>query len=111
MTFPDHFTIKERIDLLERSILVNAYAYYEMNENILSDHQYDRNALQLDVLRKDYPDIFKKSRYHRYFTDFEPGTGFDLVCKVNRSKAMRKKIERDASWALKLKEERKDTYG
>lgn len=111
MTFPDHFTVKEQMDLLERSILVNAYAYYEMNQNLLSDHQYDKNALQLDALRKDHSDIFKKSRYHRYFADFEPGTGFDLVMKIQRSKTMRKKIERDASWALKLKEERKDKYG
>ena len=110
MTFPDDFTIKDKMDLLERSILVNAYAYYEMNGNLLSDHQYDKNALQLDALIKDHPDIFKKSKYYKYFTDFEPGTGFDLVCKVNRNKAMRNKIERDASWALKLKEERKYNY-
>lgn len=111
MIFSKPFTIKEQMDLLERSILVNAYSYYEMNQNILADHQYDKNALQLDALRKGHPDIFKKSRYYRYFADFEPGTGFDLVMKIQRSKTMRKKIERDASWALKLKEERKDDYG
>ena len=111
MTFLGDFTIKQQMDLLERSIMVNAYCYYEMNANLLSDHQYDKNALQLDALRKEHPDIFKKSRYYRYFTDFEPGTGFDLVMKIQRSKATRKWVERDASWALKLKEERKDTYG
>ena len=106
MIFSKPFTIKEQIELLQRSILVNAFAYYEMNQNLLSDHQYDNNALQLEALKNDHPDIFKKSRYYRYFTDFEPGTGFDLVAKVNRSKSMRTKIERDASWAIKLKEER-----
>lgn len=109
MIFRDEFTVKDQIDLLERSIMVNAYCYYEMNANLLSDHQYDKNALQLDDLREAHPDIFKKSRYYRYFTDFEPGTGFDLVMKIQRSKTMRKKIERDASWALKLKEERGNT--
>lgn len=106
MKFSKPFTTKQKIELLQRSILVNAYCYYEMNENLLSDHQYDKNALQLEVLKNENPDDFKKSRYYKYFTDFEPGTGFDLVSKVNRSKSMRRKIERDATWALKLKKEK-----
>lgn len=94
--------------------MVNAYCYYEMNDNILSDHQYDMNALQLERLRDENPDAFRKSRYYRYFADFESGTGFDLVSKIQASKTMRKKIERDASWALKLKAERmhkEELYG
>ena len=107
MIFSKPFTIKEKIELLQRSIMVNAYCYYEMNSNLLSDRQYDMNALQLEALRDEYPDIFKKSRYYKkYFADFESGTGFDLVSKIQSSKSMRKKIERDASWALKLKEEK-----
>lgn len=104
MIFSQPFTIKEKIELLQRSILVNAYCYYEMNCNLLSDYQYDQNALQLETLKNEYPDIFKKSRYHKYFIDFKSGTGFDLVSKVQRSKTMRKTIERDASLAIKLKE-------
>ena len=41
MIFSKQFTDKEKIQLLQRSILVNSYAYYELNENILSDYQYD----------------------------------------------------------------------
>lgn len=106
MKFSKPFTTKEQIELLQRSILVNAYCYYELNGNLLSDHQYDANALQLETLRDEHPDIFKKSRYYKYFADFESGTGFDLVSKVNRSKTMRKKIGRDAELALQLKEEK-----
>lgn len=106
MNFSKPFTDKEKIQLLQRSILVNAYAYYEMNENILSDRKYDMNALQLEKLKSENPDAFKKSKYYKYFADFESGTGFDLVSKIRASKTMRKKVERDASWALKLKEER-----
>lgn len=106
MTFPENFTVKEQINLLERSILVNAYCYYEMDANILSDRQYDMNARQLETLKKEHPGIFNKSRYYKYFVDFESGTGFDLVSKIQSSRTMRKKIERDASLALKLKEER-----
>lgn len=106
MKFSKPFTVKEQIDLLERSIMVNAYAYYEMNQNILADYQYDKNALQLEALKRDHPEAFEKSRYHRYFADFQSGTGFDLVSKIQASKSMQKKIERDASWALKLKEKK-----
>lgn len=106
MNFSKPFTDKEKIQLLQRSILVNAYAYYELNKNILSDYQYDMNALQLEALKASNPDAYKKSRYYKYFADFESGTGFDLVSKIQANKTMRKKIERDASWALKLKEER-----
>lgn len=106
MNFSKPFTDKEKIQLLQRSILVNAYAYYEMNDNILSDRQYDINALQLEKLKSESPEAFRKSKYYKYFADFESGTGFDLVSKIQSSKTMRNKIERDASWALKLKEER-----
>lgn len=106
MKFSRPFSVKEKIELLERSILVNAYCYYELNGNLLSDYQYDMNALQLETLKNEHPDIFKKSRYYKYFADFQSGTGFDLVSKVQASKSMRKKIERDASWALKQKEEK-----
>ena len=70
MTFPNDFTIKDRIELLERSILVNSLAYYEMDENILLDYQYDRNTQQLEELARKSPKDFKKSRYYRYFQDF-----------------------------------------
>lgn len=102
---PD-FTIKEKIELLERSILVNSFAYYELNENILSDFKYDANTRQLLELIAEYPEIFRKSRYYRYFDNFESGTGFDLSGRMRKNKKLYKKIERDATWALKLKQEK-----
>ena len=59
MKFHKPFSIIEQIQLLERSILVNSFAYYELNENILSDFQYDANAIQLSELKRDYPEEFK----------------------------------------------------
>ena len=51
MKFHKPFSIVEQIQMLERSILVNSFAYYELNENILSDFQYDANAIQLSELK------------------------------------------------------------
>jgi NAD-dependent DNA ligase len=106
MTFKDHFTTKDRISLLERSIIVNSFAYYELNENILSDHQYDMNTRQLLELKRSEPEAFKKSRYYKYFDNFESGTGFDLTSRVKKSKSLYRRIERDALLAIQLKKEK-----
>lgn len=104
MTFSKPFTDKEKIQLLQRSILVNSYAYYELNENILTDFQYDANTRQLLELKQANPEAYQKSRYHRYFDNFESGTGFDLMYRVRGSnKKLFSNIARDAHLALRLK--------
>lgn len=106
MTFSQPFTDKEKIQLLERSILVNSYAYYELDEPILSDYQYDMNTRQLLELKRSNPEAFKKSRYYRYFDNFESGTGFDLTSRVRKNKKLFKIISRDACIALEHKKEK-----
>lgn len=107
MTFPEHFNDKEKIQLLQRSILVNSYAYYELNENILADYQYDKNTRQLLELKESNPEAYRKSRYARYFDNFESGTGFDLTDRIRGNRQLFKKVARDANIALYLKKERK----
>lgn len=106
MKFSKSFTDKEKIQLLERSILVNSYSYYELDNPILSDFQYDMNTRQLLELKRSNPEAFKKSRYHKYFDNFESGTGFDLTSRVKKNKNLYKLISRDAHLALRLKKER-----
>ena len=106
MNFSKQFTDKEKIQLLQRSILVNSYAYYELNENILSDYQYDANTRMLLSLKESNPEAFKKSRYYKYFDNFESGTGFDLTYRLSKNKKLFKRITKDAHLALKLKKER-----
>ena len=105
MNFSYNFTDLEKIQLLQRSILVNSYAYYELNENILSDYQYDMNARQLLELKKNSPDAYKKSRYRRYFDNFESGTGFDLTSRIKSNKKLYQQVSHDAHLALKFKNE------
>ena len=107
MIFEKPFTDKEKIQLLQRSILVNSYAYYELNENILADHQYDKNTRQLLELKESNPEAYNKSRYARYFDNFESGTGFDLTSRIEKNRKLYRQIARDAHLALKLKKERK----
>ena len=94
--------------MLERSILVNSLAYYELDNNILSDFQYDANAKQLSGLIEEHPDAFKKSRYKKIFDSYVSSTGYDLPGKLRKNKKLYNKIARDAAVALRLKKEREE---
>lgn len=116
MKFHKPFTIVEQIQLLQRSILVDSFAYYELNENIKSDFQYDANAMQLIELMKQYPDEASRSRYARYFHDYCPEdedmhytSGFDLLEKVRKKdKELYRRLHMDAALALDLKNKKGD---
>lgn len=110
MKFHKPFSIVEQIQLLERSILVNSFAYYELNENILSDFQYDANATRLSELKRDHPEEFKRSKYYDYFYDYYQDSdvhytsGFDLIERVRKAdEDLYRRIWMDAAWALDLK--------
>lgn len=109
MKYNKPFTIVERIQLLQRWILVQSFAYYELNENIATDFQYDANALKLSELKCGYPDEFKRSKYYEYFYDYcaDGGhytSGFDLINRVKRKdEELYRHIWIDAAWALDLK--------
>lgn len=114
MKFRYPFSIVDKINLLQRSILVNSFAYYELDSNLLSDFQYDANAMQLAELKKQYPEEFKRSRYYPYFYDYcteDDGahytSGFDLLERVKKNdKDLYRRLDIDASWALRTKQER-----
>ena len=110
MKFDQPFTPTEKIQLLQRSILVNSFAYYELDSNLLSDFQYDDNAKQLAELRKKYSEDFKRSRYYEYFHDYcqddnvHYTSGFDLLERVRKKdKDLYRRLHMDAAWALDLK--------
>lgn len=111
MKFHHPFSVVEKIQLIQRWILVQSFAYYELNENIVSDFKYDANAKQLERLVMENPEDAKRSRYYDYFYDFfdeSEGThmtsGFDLLERVKRcDKNLYKRIHMDAANALHLK--------
>ena len=110
--FSQPYNVVEKIQLLQRWILVQSFGYYELNENIASDFTYDTNAKQLAELKKQYPDEFKRSRYFEYFKDYcseddnvHYTSGFDLLERVKSSdKDLYRRVWMDAVWALDLKQ-------
>lgn len=111
MKFRQPFNITEKIQLLQRWILVQSFAYYELNENIASDFTYDANAMQLVELMKNHPTEAKRSRYDEYFHDYCPTdenvhytSGFDLLDRVRRAdNELYRHIWIDAALALDLR--------
>ena len=71
--------LKEYVDYLQRYIIVHSYIYYEMNNNVISDTEYDKKSKELLDLKNCYPDIWKNSMYYKQFGDEYTGvTGFTL---------------------------------
>lgn len=111
MKFNIPFNPTEKIQLLQRSVLVNSFAYYELNTNLLSDFQYDANAMQLAELKKQYPDEFKRSKYYAYFHDYcsedddaHYTSGFDLLERVRKADPeLYRYLHRDADMASDTK--------
>lgn len=71
--------IQLKIDYLQRCIIIHSYIYYELDNNVISDKEYDTMARKLAKLRDEYPDLWKKSYYYKQFGDeYNGATGFTL---------------------------------
>jgi NAD-dependent DNA ligase len=72
-------TTLEYIDYLQRYIILHSYIYYELDNNIISDKQYDKKAKELAKYKKEYPELWKQSMYYKQFGDeYNGATGFTL---------------------------------
>lgn len=71
-------TIEDKINQRRRQILVHSVIYYELNDNIISDHQWSEWANELVELQTKYPDIAQRCVYAAEFKNFDGSTGFNL---------------------------------
>lgn len=70
---------QEKLDWLQRYIIVHSYLYYEKDTNVISDREYDRRAKNLAKIREKYPELWKNSEYYKQFgSDYNGATGFTL---------------------------------
>lgn len=75
---------QEYINWLQRFIIVHSYIYYELNNNAISDMQYDKKSKELVELKESYPDLWKKSEYYKQFgDDYNGATGYTLYHGLN----------------------------
>lgn len=83
--FPTYWTMRERIEFLQRAVLIHSYLYYERNTTLISDKSYDELAKQLVELQKSvclY--ILQETSYYYVFYDFDGATGFDLWYRLKQ---------------------------
>ena len=79
--FPRRWDKITCINFLQRKIILNAIAYYELDSPKLSDREYDELSKQLVGLQKDI-DI-QQTQYGYVMYDFDGTTGFDLYSRLN----------------------------
>ena len=83
--FPRRWDKITCIDFLQRKIILNCIAYYELDTNKLSDKEYDDLSRQLVTMQEDPNiDIMHDTQYGYCMYDFDGSTGFDLYHRLNK---------------------------
>lgn len=67
--------IAEKIQQRRYQILIHSCLYYHLNQNIISDKQWDAWARELRDLQNQYPEISKQVTLYEYFKDWDASTG------------------------------------
>lgn len=80
-----YFTIAEKLQLLQRWILVHSILYYELGASIVTDAMFDQNSRQLVELMAEYPQQLKRTKYFYCMYDFDGSTGFDLPSRLSEA--------------------------
>ena len=71
----------ELIELVRRrrsQMLIHSCIYYELNESIISDHQWQAWADELQKLQKEHPSCLRIDFYDWEFRDWDGATGAHL---------------------------------
>lgn len=68
-------TIKEKIRQRRRQMLVHSYIYYELNENIVSDHTWAKWAKELQELQEKYPKESVEVEEYEQFKNWDGSSG------------------------------------
>jgi hypothetical protein len=75
----DELKIAQQIQKRRLQILVHSYLYYEQDMNIISDHTWNKWAVELVNLQKKYPEIAEKVIYSEQFKDWDGSSGAYFV--------------------------------
>jgi hypothetical protein len=81
----EELKIAEKIQQRRYQMLVHSYIYYEMNQNIVTDSQWSKWAVELAELQNKYPNIANTVVYANDFENWDGSSGafFDYTNKPN----------------------------
>ena len=70
--------IKEKIRRRRAQMLIHSCIYYELNDNIISDHKWQEWADELQQLQAAWPELIKIDFFDWEFRDWDGATGNHL---------------------------------
>ena len=84
--FSVYWTEAEKISFLQRVILIHSYLYYEKDNSVWTDRQFDEVSKQLAELQSEHDIswIRNKTQYGYVFYDFDGTTGFHLWSRLKK---------------------------
>lgn len=105
--------IYKKIQNQRLNILIHSYIYYELNDNRISDHEFDRRCQILVRLQEMYPVEASYARWSDEFYNWKGESGYGLPYKDVSSLAISLMNAKDinSSEMIKFKEECLRKYG
>lgn len=88
----------ETMDYLCRKLIILSIIYYDFNDNIVTDQEYDKVAKRLDTMVKMNKKRLPECYYYEILKDYTPATGFDMKYKLTEEH--RKYLEHIANYVL-----------
>lgn len=67
--------IRQQIKQRRKQMMIHSCIYYELNDNIVSDHKWQEWAEELTKLQTEHPDCCNLGYYDQAFKDWDGTTG------------------------------------
>ena len=79
-----YFDIKTKIEYIQRRIIIYSIQYYELNQSVVSDKDYDKLSKYLCKLKDKYKEVYKSTEYYYCLYDFDASTGFYIYDRLSK---------------------------
>ena len=79
-----YFDIKTKIEYIQRRIIIYSIQYYELNQSIISDKDYDKLSKYLCKLKDKYKGVYETTEYYYCLYDFDASTGFYIYDRLSK---------------------------
>lgn len=80
-----YWSLKTKIEILQRRVIVYSLQYYEMNETVVSDRYFDDVSKQLVWYMKNTDEqVLRDTEYYYCLHDFDASTGFFIKDRLNK---------------------------
>lgn len=89
-------TVLERMVMLRRQMLLHAYIYYTLDDNIISDHEWDRRSRELFALQQQYG--WNINFYDEIFKHWKGQSGFWLPTNKGHDEHVNRVAARQLAW-------------